>query len=266
LVYETVKAGPCPIGVMAKVEIIPITNITIIDKGSDIGEEIAKAVKAMGVDLLEGDIIVIAHSIVSRAEGSFVRLSEVTPSPFAVKIAEVTGKDPRHVEVILQNSRKIVRMEGGLLICETHHGFVCANAGVDASNSGGIDVVLTLPKDPDRSAENIRRRLREIAGVDVAVIISDTFGRPFRKGTINVAIGCSGINPLWDRRGEKDLFGRTLVSKITCIADELASAAELVMGQADEGIPAAIIRGYRYDRSNLPAKVVIRERDEDIFR
>jgi coenzyme F420-0:L-glutamate ligase/coenzyme F420-1:gamma-L-glutamate ligase len=251
---------------MPKLEIIPVTGLPIIEKGVDVGEIIVKAVKDMGESFIDGDILVIAHSIVSRAEGMSISLKEVVPSAFAQKIAEATGKDPRQVEVILRNCRKIVRMGDGVLICETPHGFVCANAGVDASNSGGTDIVLALPKDPDKSAENIRRKVKELTGVDVAVIISDTFGRPFRKGTINVAIGCSGINPLWDRRGEKDLFGRTLLSKVTCIADELASAAELVMGQADEAIPAAIIRGYIYDRSNLPARVIIRDKNEDLFR
>ena len=251
---------------MPKLEIIPVTGLPIIEKGVDVGEIIVKAVKDMGESFIDGDILVIAHSIVSRAEGMSISLKEVVPSAFAQKIAEATGKDPRQVEVILRNCRKIVRMGDGVLICETHHGFVCANAGVDASNSGGTDIVIALPKDPDKSAENIRRKVKELTGVDVAVIISDTFGRPFRKGTINVAIGCSGINPLWDRRGEKDLFGRTLLSKVTCIADELASAAELVMGQADEAIPAAIIRGYKYDRSNLPARVIIRDKNEDLFR
>jgi coenzyme F420-0:L-glutamate ligase/coenzyme F420-1:gamma-L-glutamate ligase len=251
---------------MPKLEIIPVTGLPIIEKGVDVGEIIVKAVKDMGESFIDGDILVIAHSIVSRAEGMSISLKEVVPSAFAQKIAEATGKDPRQVEVILRNCRKIVRMGDGVLICETPHGFVCANAGVDASNSGGTDIVIALPKDPDKSAENIRRKVKELTGVDVAVIISDTFGRPFRKGTINVAIGCSGINPLWDRRGEKDLFGRTLLSKVTCIADELASAAELVMGQADEAIPAAIIRGYIYDRSNLPARVVIRDKNEDLFR
>jgi coenzyme F420-0:L-glutamate ligase/coenzyme F420-1:gamma-L-glutamate ligase len=251
---------------MPKLEIIPVTGLPIIEKGVDVGEIIVKAVKDMGESFIDGDILVIAHSIVSRAEGMSISLKEVVPSAFAQKIAEATGKDPRQVEVILRNCRNIVRMGDGVLICETPHGFVCANAGVDASNSGGTDIVIALPKDPDKSAENIRRKVKELTDVDVAVIISDTFGRPFRKGTINVAIGCSGINPLWDRRGEKDLFGRTLLSKVTCIADELASAAELVMGQADEAIPAAIIRGYKYDRSNLPARVIIRDENEDLFR
>jgi coenzyme F420-0:L-glutamate ligase / coenzyme F420-1:gamma-L-glutamate ligase len=251
---------------MPKLEIIPVTGLPIIEKGVDVGEIIVKAVKDMGESFIDGDILVIAHSIVSRAEGMSISLKEVVPSAFAQKIAEATGKDPRQVEVILRNCRKIVRMGDGVLICETPHGFVCANAGVDASNSGGTDIVIALPKDPDKSAENIRRKVKELTGVDVAVIISDTFGRPFRKGTINVAIGCSGINPLWDRRGEKDLFGRILLSKVTCIADELASAAELVMGQADEAVPAAIIRGYIYDRSNLPARVIIRDKNEDLFR
>ncbi|MEM3031331.1 MAG: coenzyme F420-0:L-glutamate ligase, partial [Nitrososphaerota archaeon] len=158
-----------------------------------------------------------------------------------------------------------IRVARNVIICETHHGLICANAGVDASNSGGPYHVLTLPVDPDLSAARIRDGLRKLTGADVAVIICDTFGRPFRRGTVNIAIGCSGINPLWDRRGEKDLFGRVLISKVTCVADELASAAELVIGQADEGTPVAIIRGYKYDRREAPAGHIIRPPDENLF-
>ncbi len=249
-----------------KVEIIPVIGLPVFDEGSNIGEEIVKALERMGVGLSDGDVVVVAHSVVSRSEGCKVRLADVEPSQFAFQLAKQAGKDPRHVEVILRNSRKIVRMGDGVIICETPHGFVCANAGVDASNSGGAEYVITLPKDPDKSAWRIREEIRRLAGVDVAVIVSDTFGRPFRKGAVNVAIGCSGINPLWDRKGEKDIFGRTLMVKVICIADMLASAAGLVMGEADEGIPAAIIRGYRFDRANVPARALVRSEDEDLFR
>ncbi|MEM4280938.1 MAG: coenzyme F420-0:L-glutamate ligase [Candidatus Caldarchaeum sp.] len=251
---------------MNKIEIIPVKGIPVVEEGLSVGEAVVKGLESSGERLFDGDVVVVAHSVVSRAEGCRVRLSDVKPSPFAVQLAEMVGKDPRHVEVVLQNSRKIVRIGDGVIICETPHGFVCANAGVDASNSGGVEYVITLPRDPDKSAAKIREDIRRHAGVDVAVVISDTFGRPFRKGAVNVAIGCSGINPLWDRRGEKDLFGRTLLSKVICIADEIASAAELAMGEADEGIPAAVVRGLRFDRTSLPAKTLVREEAEDLFR
>lgn len=241
-------------------------GIPVVEEGCSVGQAILEALSRSGERLVDGDVVVVAHSIISRSEGCRVKLSEVEPSALAVKLAETMGKDPRHVEIVLRNSRRIVRMGRGVIVCETDHGFICANAGVDASNSGGPDYVITLPKNPDESAERIRNEIKRLANVDVAVVVSDTFGRPFRKGAVNVAIGCSGINPLRDRRGEKDLFGRTLVSKVIAIADELASAAELVMGEGDEGIPAAVIRGYAYDRTSIPARALVRDEAEDLFR
>lgn len=248
------------------VEIIPIKGIPKIKQGDNIAHLLLDATKKMGIEIQDHDIVVIAHSVVSKSEGKIVKLAEVRPSPFAVTLAEVTGKDPRHAEVVLNNAKKIVRIGHGVIVCETFHGFVCANAGVDASNSGGEDYLITLPENPDRSANQIREEIKQMTGKEVAVIISDSFGRPFRKGSVNVAIGCSGINPLNDIRGNKDLYGRTLKSKIVCIADEIASAAGLVMGEADEGIPAAIVRGLPYDPTNLPASVIIRDEKDDLFR
>ncbi|MEM2309664.1 MAG: coenzyme F420-0:L-glutamate ligase, partial [Candidatus Bathyarchaeia archaeon] len=195
-----------------------------------------------------------------------INLDSVSPSEFAKTVAEVLGKDPALVEVILRESRSIVRMGDGHIISETKHGFICANAGVDKSNVPGERNVAPLPKDPDLSARIIRRRIREVSGKDVAVIISDTHGRPLRNGEINVAVGVAGIKPIRDRRGEKDLFGYTLKVKQTAIADELCSAAELVIGQADEGIPVAIIRGYPYERAeDATARDLIRPREKDLF-
>ncbi len=248
------------------VEIYGIPGIPIVGVGDDIAEVIVASARKAALSIEEGDIIAVSHTIVSRSEGMQVDLRSVTPSPEAERLARGLGKDPRHVEVILRESRRILRAERGVLICETRHGLICANAGVDASNSGGANFVVALPHDPDQSAAKIRDGIKRLTGKNVAVIICDTFGRPFRRGTVNVAIGCSGINPLWDRRGEKDLFGRTLISKITCVADELASAAELVMGQADEGLPVAIIRGYKYDPTDVPARDIIRSQDENLFK
>jgi len=208
----------------------------------------------------------VTHVIASRAEGSLANLDIVVPSDFAKTLAKQLDKEPALVEVILRESRGIRRMGDGHLITETKHGFVCANAGVDQSNVPGERIVAPLPKNPDRTAQTIRRRIRTLTGKDVAVIVSDTHGRPLREGEINIAVGVAGINPIRDRRGETDLFGYVLRVKQTAVADELASAAELVIGQAKEGIPVAIIRGYPYLKSDkATAKILIRKRKKDLF-
>ncbi|RLI12093.1 coenzyme F420-0:L-glutamate ligase [Candidatus Bathyarchaeota archaeon] len=251
---------------MREVRIIGLETIPIVREGDDVGALICEAAEREGVGIRDGDVIVVSHIIVSRAEGRVVRLSEVQPSEFAMNVAKALGKDPRLVEVVLRESRGIVRMGDGHLICETKHGFICANAGVDRSNVPGEDAVALLPEDPDASARRIRERIRELTGKDVAVIICDTHGRPLRRGTINVAIGVAGLEPIWDRRGDTDLFGYVLRVTQVAVADELASAAELVMGQADEGVPVAIIRGYRYRPSECSsAKELIRPREQDLF-
>ncbi|RLG06075.1 MAG: coenzyme F420-0:L-glutamate ligase [Thaumarchaeota archaeon] len=247
-----------------KVEIIGVKGLPIIKEGDDLASLIIEAVERMGLNLRNGDILVISHIIVSKSEGRVRRLEEYRPSRFAEEIAKRSGKDPRHVEAILQSSRRIVRMRDGLIICEAVGGHICANAGVDLSNAG-IGRVALLPEDPDLSASRIRERIKKLIGVEVAVIISDTQGRPLRRGSINIAIGCSGLKPILDRRGERDLYGRTLRSKMICIADELASAAELVIGQADEGVPVAIIRGYEFERSEEPASMIPRSEQDDLF-
>ncbi|RLI21662.1 coenzyme F420-0:L-glutamate ligase [Candidatus Bathyarchaeota archaeon] len=248
------------------IQIIGIKGLPIIKEGDNLAELICQAAEKQKTPLQDRDIIVVSHVIVSRAEGRVVNLDEIKPSQFAVQLAETLNKDPRLVETILRESRGIVRMGNGKLITETKHGFICANSGVDVSNVPGENIVALLPEDPDRSAQKIRDEIRRIAGKDVAVIISDTHGRPLREGEINIAIGVAGIKPIRDRRGEKDLFGYTLRVKRTAIADELASAAELVIGQANEGIPAAIIRGYKYPKSEeAKATELIRPREKDLF-
>jgi len=231
------------------VKIIPVEGMPIVAEGDDIGELICDALERQGVQLQDGDVIVVTHVIVSRAEGNVVNLDEVTPSEFAKDIAAQFDKDPALVEVVLRETKGIVRMGDGHIITETKHGFICANAGVDRSNVPGERNVAPLPVDPDLSAQKIRQWIRELTGKNVAVIVSDTHGRALRRGEINVAVGVAGMKPIRDRRGETDLFGYTLKVKQTAVADELSSAAELVIGQADEGIPAAIIRGYRYEES-----------------
>jgi len=248
------------------VQIIGVRGLPIIKAGDNLAELICQAAEMQGTPIQDGDVIVVSHIVVSRAEGGVVDLNRVEPSPFAAQLAEELNKDPRLVEVILRESRGIIRMGDGKLITKTKHGFICANSGVDKSNVPGQNNVALLPKNPDDSAQKIREEIKRITGRDVAVIISDTHGRPLREGEINIAIGVAGIKPIRDRRGEKDFFGYTLRVKRTAIADELASAAELVMGQANEGIPAAIIRGYRYPRSEeARATELIRPREKDLF-
>ena len=238
----------------------------IINEGDNLALLIYQAAKKQGTPIQNGDIIVVTHVIVSRAEGNIVDLKKVTPSTFATNVANSTGKDPRLVEVILKESKNIVRMRNGKLITETKQGLVCANSGIDQSNVPGISFVAPLPENADQSAQNIRQQIKQLIKMDVAVIVSDTHGRPLRHGEINIAIGTSGFKPLRDRRGETDLFGYTIRVKKTAIADELASAAELVIGQTNEGIPVAIIRGYAYPKSEIAnAKQMIRSPEEDLF-
>lgn len=249
-----------------KIEIFGVKGLPIIREGDDLARLICSAAEKQGTPLRDGDIIVVTHVVVSRAEGNVVDLKTVKPSRFAENVARNTGKQPELVEVILREAKGIVRMGNRNLITETRYGLICANSGVDRSNVPGENMVALLPDDPDRTAEEIRKRIRELTGKDVAVIISDTHGRPLREGEINIAIGVAGISPIRDRRGEKDLFGYTLRIKRTAIGDELASAAELVMGQADEGIPAAIIRGYAYPKSEeATAAELVRPKEKDLF-
>jgi coenzyme F420-0:L-glutamate ligase/coenzyme F420-1:gamma-L-glutamate ligase len=251
---------------MNVVQVIGIEGLPIIKAGDNIAELICNAAERQGTSIQDGDIIVVTHVIVSCAEGNVVNLDEVVPSEFAKNIAEQYEKDPAMVEIVLRESKSIKRMGDGKLITETKHGFVCANSGIDKSNVLGERIVALLPEDPDNSAEKIRREIKRMTNCDVAVIISDTHGRPLREGEINVAIGVAGMKPIRDRRGEKDLFGYVLRVKQTAIADELSSAAELVIGQAAEGIPAAIIRGYNYPKSeSAKATELIRAKEKDLF-
>jgi coenzyme F420-0:L-glutamate ligase/coenzyme F420-1:gamma-L-glutamate ligase len=251
---------------MSRVQIIGVRGLPIVKKRDDLAKLICIAAERQGTPIEDGDIIVVTHVVVSRVEGNVVNLDEVTPSEFAKNIAQQVEKDPALVETILRESKSIVRMRDKHLICETRHGLVCANAGVDKSNVPGERNVTLLPRNPDRSARIIRQGIRKLTGKDVAVIISDTHGRPLREGEINIAIGVAGIKPIRPHIGETDLFGYTLKVKRTAIADELASAAELVIGQTNEGIPAAIIRGYQYPKTEkTSAKMLIRERKKDLF-
>lgn len=251
-----------------EIRIIPIKGIPVpVKPGDDIATLICEAAERQGTPLLDGDVLVVSHKIVSKACGLIFKLSEVKPSEEAIRLSSRLDKPPELVEIILRETNRIVRLRDKRIICETKHGFVCANAGVDISNVDGGSSAVILPLDPDKEALKIRETIKKMKGVDVAVIISDTHGRPFRRGQVNVAIGVAGMKPLRDRRGERDLFGYILKSKFIAIADEVASAAELVMGQADEGVPAALVRGLKYERDESTSiKALIMSPEEDLFR
>lgn len=247
-----------------EVRLIRLPGLPEIRLGDDLAAQILAAAGRARISFKNGDILVIAQKIVSKAEGAVVRLATIRPSPQALALAARLKKDPRAVEVVLQQSRRIVRSDH-VLIAETRHGFVCANAGVDHSNVPGEDVVTLLPRDPDLSAKRLAAALRQVTGKRVAVIISDTFGRPWRLGLTDVAIGASGVPVLHDLRGTRDRHGKPLTATVLAVADELASAAGLLMRKS-EGSPVILIRGYRFKPSSDPAATIIRPAAEDLFR
>ena len=250
---------------ISEVRILSVPGIPIIVTGDDLVGLIQEAAQNAGLQLQDSDIVVVTQKIVSKAEGCLVSLADVTPSLLAEEFARQWDKDARQVEVVLQASRRIVKMDRGVIISETRHGFICANAGIDRSNMEGDDVVALLPPDPDASARLIRDRLREQMGVDVAVIISDTFGRPWREGLVNVAIGLAGMQANVDYTGQYDAQGYELKVTALSVADELAAAAELVMNKLDN-IPVAVIRGYDYPRGVGDLNQLIRDPERDLFR
>jgi coenzyme F420-0:L-glutamate ligase / coenzyme F420-1:gamma-L-glutamate ligase len=249
----------------SSIELIPIRGLPEVSKKQDIGELILESCRKQGISVRNNDILVITHKIVSKAEGRTVDLASVTPSKFALQAGKHIDKDPRQVEVILSESRRLVKMVRGLIIAETPHGFVCANAGVDQSNIKKGKLVL-LPKRPDRSAQKLRDYIEARTRKHVAVIISDTFGRPWREGQMDVAVGIAGIEPFADYRGMRDQYGYDLKATVICIADELASAAELCMNKLDR-VPAAIVRGYKFKRTeNVSSRSLTRKPNRDLFR
>jgi coenzyme F420-0:L-glutamate ligase/coenzyme F420-1:gamma-L-glutamate ligase len=248
----------------APVTILGIEGIPEVQPGDDLGRLIAGACGRQDVTLAEGDVLVVTQKAVSKSEGRFVDLDTVEPSQLAVELATPWEKDPRHVEVVLRETRRIVRMDRGVIICETRHGLVCANAGVDASNVPNGRLVL-LPVDPDASAKRIRDSLKSETGADIAVIVSDTFGRPWRAGYTEVAIGVAGMLPVLDYVGQLDTHGRELRATWICVADELASAAEMVTGKLNK-VPVALIRGYSYPRGEGSAREIVRQAELDLFR
>lgn len=239
-----------------------------ISPGEDLATLFAQALDASRSQLAVGDVLVIAHKVISKSEGRIRALSEITPSTRAAELAATLDKDPRLVEVILGESSEVLRAAHGLLICVTHHGFVCANAGVDASNVPGEDRVVLLPEDPDRSARKLRAGLRDLTGVAPAIVITDSFGRAWRSGQCDIAIGCAGIAPLEDWRGRADATGRELRATVIAVADELAAAADLARAK-DRSQPVVLIRGaQRYVTANdgPGAVALIRPKREDLFR
>lgn len=235
-----------------------------IDARSDLPALVAAAWREQVGGVEPGDVLVVAQKVVSKAEGCCVRLADLDPSAFARTWAEAHGRDPRLIELVLRESRRVVRMDQGILIVETHHGFVCANAGVDTSNVPP-GFALTLPRDPDASARLLRARLGETLGEPPGVVVADTFGRPWREGLTNVAIGLAGVQPLEDHRGLPDTFGRRLHVSVLAVADEIASAAELVMGKT-RGMPVVVIRGLDVAADDTSARALQRPPAHDLFR
>ncbi len=247
------------------VTLLGIEGLPEVEPGADLGALIAEAAAGQGTPLANGDVLVVTQKVVSKAEGRITDLRTVTPSALAQSYADAWDKDARVVEVALREAVRVVRMEAGVLITETRHGFRCANSGVDASNSGSTHTVVLLPEDADASSRAMRQRVRELCGVDIAVIVSDTFGRPWREGAENVAVGVAGMEAVLDYRGQYDSDGRELMSTTIAIADELAAASELVTHKLAR-TPAAIIRGYVYPAGDSGVAPLLREREKDLFR
>jgi len=253
-----------PQNLAKKLEIWAIEGLPEISPGDSLTELLCRALDHTGLAVASGDVLVVAQKIVSKAEGRLVELNTITPSAYACSVAQTYGKDPRQVEVVLRESRRIVRMDAGVIVVETNHGLVCANAGVDASNVPDGWVAL-LPVDPDASASRLRDDIAHRTGKQVAVLITDTFGRPWREGLTNVAIGVAGLSPLLDYRGQKDESGHVLSATVIATADELAAAAELVMGKTARR-PAAIIRHFPWVSREGKASELVRPREKDLFR
>jgi coenzyme F420-0:L-glutamate ligase/coenzyme F420-1:gamma-L-glutamate ligase len=248
----------------SSIQILALPGLGEIHPHDTLEKLIFEAARNQRFSVHERDVFVIAQKIISKAEGRIVQLDSIVPSARAIEWAAEWKKDARHVEVVLRESKRIVRMERGLIIAETHHGFVCANAGVDASNAPEGCVIL-LPEDSDRSARELQGSLTELFGMPVGVIISDTFGRPWRRGLTNVALGVAGFAPLLDYRGTGDRGGKILHATVLAIADEIAAAAELVMGKS-EGMPVAIVRGAPEGNAGAGAMDLVRDAESDLFR
>lgn len=253
----------------ASMKMTALPGIPLVRHGDDLVSLILKSLKQIKLRLVDGDILVITQKIVSKSEGRYVRITDVNPSKRAYQLAKSTGKDPRLVELILSESRSIIRYRHGIIVTENRHGLILANAGIDQSNvekDGDAEQVLLLPVDPDKSAGIIRNQLRQKIHVKVGVIINDSLGRAWRNGTIGTAIGVSGLTALLDLRGQLDLFGEPLKVSEESIADEMSSAASLLQGQGAEGRPVVLVQGYSNPSSPSAASVLIRPKEKDLFR
>ena len=250
-----------------RVELIGLEGFPLVKPGDDLGRLIVEVARANGVEIEDGDVVVVSQKVVSKAEGRIVDLRSVRVSREAELLAAMSGKDPALAQVILDEAEEVVKVGRGRIIVRTRQGVVCANAGVDRSNvAGRPDVVSLLPENPDESAARIRERVRELTGRDVAVVITDTYGRPLRRGQVNFAIGLSGLRPFRDYRGTLDLFGYRLRVKRIAVADEVASAAELVMGSGAEGVPVAIIKGLKSELGEGSARELNMPEERWLFR
>jgi coenzyme F420-0:L-glutamate ligase / coenzyme F420-1:gamma-L-glutamate ligase len=251
------------------VSLLPIEGLPLIEEGARLPEMIVAALAAANDACLPGDILVVAHKVVSKSEGRTVCLADVIPSDRALQLAQETEKNPAVVQLILQESRVVLRTRPGLIVVEDNRGLVCANAGIDRSNVqqvGAAESVALLPLDPDRSARDLRDGMFRLTGVRIGVIINDSHGRAWREGTVGVAIGLAGIPPVWDRRGEVDRTGYVLQHTVIGLADEIAAAASVVMGAAGEGIPAVIVRGLDAPEGDGSASDIQRPESMDLFR
>lgn len=269
-----------------KVVFEPINRLPMIRPGDDLAALIYARLRDQGEKLQTGDIIAIAQKVVSKSEGRLVNLADIVPGERALQIAPIAGKDPRHIEVILRESREVIWVSPGIFVVETHQGYVCANAGVDRSNiaqnpdpdqtapetnpqHGENEWLCLLPEDANASAKNLRERFKELSGAEVGILINDTHGRPFRVGGIGTALGSAGLETLRDQRGESDLYGYRLQATLTAVGDELAAASSLIMGQASEATPAVLIRGLAMQvpaEKDQGADVLIRPANKDVFR
>lgn len=247
------------------IQILPVHGIGEIHTGEALSQTILTAIDGSQITLQDDDVIVITQKIVSKAEGRIIDPATVEPSHMAHMCAAQGHKDANYYEVVLQESKRIIRMDRGVLICETHHGLICANAGVDESNVDGGGHITLLPVDPDASARQMRDAIAQQRGVKVAIIISDSFGRAWREGQVNVAIGVAGINPLTSYAGIDDPYGYRMQASVLAIGDEIAAAAELVMGKIDR-VPVAVVRGVTFDASESSASTLIRPAAKDLFR
>jgi coenzyme F420-0:L-glutamate ligase/coenzyme F420-1:gamma-L-glutamate ligase len=264
--------SPPPTTCAPRLELTALPGLPLVQPGDDLAPLVLRGLELAGLVLRDHDVLVVTSKIVSRSEGRFVDLAAVAPSPRATDLAHATGRDPRQVELILRESVRVSRAAPGVLVVRHRLGFVVANAGIDCSNAlpagaspGSGPWVLLLPEAPDASAARLRRALHAASSARIGVVISDSFGRPFRLGTVGAAIGAAGLPPLWDRRGEPDLFGRRLEHTVTALADQVAAAADLVAGQAAEGRAVVHVRGLTFPEDDRGADTLCRPIDQDLY-